>query len=178
MGLESTVIALTHQGVRIYRPGAIDAGMLESIVDWAEPYAPEPSSSSSPDSLPSPGFGIRHYAPRARLILISGLKDEEIVRARKPVQTIDQSLVPAIDQASDGTEIIGVMLPEGWSSSCAQLTYSWGPWRDGDTLARRLFAGLRELDDAGATIILCPVPELPGIGEAIRDRLRKAARPR
>ena len=69
------------------------------------------------------------------------------------------------------------MLPDGWNPSCAQLTYRWGPWRDGETLARRLFAGLRELDDRGATIILCPVPIIPGIGEAIRDRLMKAARP-
>jgi L-threonylcarbamoyladenylate synthase len=35
---------------------------------------------------------------------------------------------------------------------------------------------LRWLDAAGATLILCPVPEAKGIGAAIRDRLNKAAR--
>jgi L-threonylcarbamoyladenylate synthase len=40
----------------------------------------------------------------------------------------------------------------------------------------RLFAGLRELDDAGCTLILCPLPAEAGIGLAIRDRLRKAAK--
>ncbi len=178
VGLESTVIEPTNRGVRIYRPGAIDAELLGSVVDLAERYVPGPSSSLAPESLPSPGVGIRHYAPRAKLVLVSGLIDEEIVRSRKPLELIEQSLAPAIDQAFDGTETIGVMLPDGWNSSCAQLTYAWGPWRDGEILARRLFAGLRELDDAGATLILCPVPELPGIGEAIRDRLLKAARPR
>jgi len=39
-----------------------------------------------------------------------------------------------------------------------------------------LFAGLRELDEAGVDAIVCPVPEMGGIGAAIRDRLRKAAR--
>jgi L-threonylcarbamoyladenylate synthase len=43
-------------------------------------------------------------------------------------------------------------------------------------LARRLFSGLRELDAAGATVILCPLPEERGIGVALRDRLLKAAR--
>ncbi len=38
-------------------------------------------------------------------------------------------------------------------------------------LARRLFAGLRELDEAGVGVIVCPVPEMGGIGAAIRDRL-------
>jgi L-threonylcarbamoyladenylate synthase len=35
---------------------------------------------------------------------------------------------------------------------------------------------LRELDAAGATIILCPMPGNHGLGVAIRDRLLKAAR--
>ena len=56
------------------------------------------------------------------------------------------------------------------------LVFQWGPWGDGEVLARRLFAGLRELDEAGVGVIVCPVPEMGGIGAAIRDRLEKAAR--
>jgi L-threonylcarbamoyladenylate synthase len=41
-------------------------------------------------------------------------------------------------------------------------------------MARALYAGLRALDDAGCTVILCPVPPAEGIGAAIRDRLLKA----
>ena len=177
IGLESTVAELTNQGVRIYRPGAIDAGMLETVVDWAEQYIPGADSPSRPQSQPSPGLDLRHYAPRARLILVDGLRDEEIIRSRKSLEMLEQSLVHAIDLAYDGRETIGVMLPDTWNPSCAQLIYPWGPWRDGETLARRLYSGLHELDDGGATVILCPVPSVPGIGEAIRDRLQKAARP-
>jgi len=39
-----------------------------------------------------------------------------------------------------------------------------------------LFAGLRELDGAGATVIICPLPRDVGLGVALRDRLLKAAR--
>jgi L-threonylcarbamoyladenylate synthase len=71
---------------------------------------------------------------------------------------------------------VGVMLPDGWDASGAAAVYEWGPWGDGEVLARRLFAGLRELDEVGVAVIVCPVPEMGGIGAAIRDRLEKAAR--
>jgi len=35
---------------------------------------------------------------------------------------------------------------------------------------------LRALDAQGCTVVLCPLPPHPGIGVALRDRLRKAAR--
>ena len=45
-------------------------------------------------------------------------------------------------------------------------------------MARTLYAAMRELDAEGCRVILCPQPPSDGIGAAIRDRLRKAARPR
>ena len=74
------------------------------------------------------------------------------------------------------TDNLGLMLPEGWYAPDDAHTYSWGPWDDNDTLARRLFAGMRALDEAGVDIILCPLPPEDGVGLALRDRLRKAAR--
>src|SRR5262249_54986791 len=125
------------------------------------------ATESAPESLPSPGVGIRHYAPRARLVLVSETPGMRSVQA---------AFVAAIDYASNKADKVGVMLPDGWDSSYASKVFQWGPWGDGETLARRLFAGLRELDEAGVGVIVCPVPEMGGIGEAIRDRLRKAAR--
>jgi L-threonylcarbamoyladenylate synthase len=68
------------------------------------------------------------------------------------------------------------MLPDGWNPSCAQLVFPWGSWDNPQILAQRLYSGLRELDDRGATIIVCPLPESYGIAAAIRDRLQKAAK--
>jgi L-threonylcarbamoyladenylate synthase len=68
------------------------------------------------------------------------------------------------------------MLPEDWTISGPTVVFRWGVWEDAEELARRLFAGLRELDEAGVDLIVCPEPEIGGIGDAIRDRLRKAAR--
>ena len=172
VGVESTVVEVTNQGVRVYRPGAIDRHMLETVVDYAELFVPGELSPSSPEGLPSPGVGLRHYAPRARLVLV----EEGRLATARAGQPLELALVQAIDQASDGAETVGVMLPDGWGRSCAERVYRWGPWQEPHMLAQRLFAGLRELDAAGASTIVCPVPAASGIGEAIRDRLHKAAR--
>jgi L-threonylcarbamoyladenylate synthase len=63
-----------------------------------------------------------------------------------------------------------VAAPEGVAA-----VFAWGRWAVPAELARRLYAGLRALDAAGCTAILCPLPASNGIGAAIRDRLRKAA---
>jgi L-threonylcarbamoyladenylate synthase len=68
------------------------------------------------------------------------------------------------------------MLPDDWLTDSRAVLYLWARWSDSATLAQRLFAGLRALDDAGVDLILCPVPTGPGIAEAIRDRLEKAAK--
>lgn len=162
LGLESTVAEPVRDGVIVYRPGGANLAGLSGHIDvgWVRNYEP-PATVGVPESLPSPGVGIRHYAPLARVMLVAGGERE---------------LVDAIDHAFDGQATLGVMLPEHWNSSCAQLPYRWGDWHQPEMLARRLYAGLRELDDRGATVILVPLPESGSMAEAIRDRLRKAAR--
>jgi L-threonylcarbamoyladenylate synthase len=167
VGLESTVAGLysdpdpfLDHGIVIYRPGAITQAMIESVVGTGAVHLYQPApTTAEPESLPSPGVGLRHYAPRARLVLVDS----------------KAGLLEAVAAASANPHI-GVLLPDGWDSGTAQHIFRWGPWRNHQTLAQRLFAGLRALDDAGAEIILCPLPEAGGLADAIRDRLQKAAR--
>ena len=151
VGVESTVLDVAAKIV--YRPGAVSLEMLGPAFTL---YAG--SGAASPESLPSPGVGIRHYAPSARLILVSNQEE--------------------LEHVTDGLEArVGVLLPTGWSARAASEVFDWGPWGDPETLARRVFAGLRALDAAGVSIIVCPLPPAKGIGAALRDRLQKAARP-
>jgi L-threonylcarbamoyladenylate synthase len=110
--------------------------------------------------------GLRHYAPRAKLELV----DVQFAC------DVAYSLSPAIERYDQIGESIGLMLPDGWDASRARHVFPWGPWRNNEVLAQRLFAGLRMLDEAGATVIICPLPEAVGVGVALRDRLQKAAR--
>jgi L-threonylcarbamoyladenylate synthase len=88
----------------------------------------------------------------------------------------ERALLEAAERFGQSDEVLGVMLPDGWEASGASKVFAWGPWGDNEVLARRLFAGLRALDEAGATVILCPLPEGDGVGVALRDRLKKAAK--
>ena len=178
IGVESTVVGiLRHQhydDVILYRAGGITIEMLESVdgICGVLPY--QAAHSETPiESLPSPGVSMRHYAPRAPLILVNHKTQDDRVRANL---TLEDTLVEGIDRATTASSRLGVLLPAGWNPSAAAIVFPWGPWHDADTLARRLYFGLRLLDDQGATTIVCPVPQGQGIAEALRDRLQKAAK--
>jgi len=157
VGVESTVLDVEQ--MLIYRPGAVTAEMIRSVAGDVRMFVGS-SSVAAPESLPSPGVGIRHYAPRARLVLV---ESEDALRAK-------------VVALMDAGEKVGVMLPDGWGAGRQAREFPWGLWDDPASLARRLFAGLRALDEAGVGVIVCPVPAAGGLGDALRDRLAKAAR--
>jgi L-threonylcarbamoyladenylate synthase len=158
VGVESTVLDLGARA--IYRPGAVTAEMISSIIGDAVRVVTREAAEGSgvPEALPSPGMGMRHYAPRARLILVEG----------------QQGLLAEIAR-HNGADV-GVMLPDEWRFGDAAVQFRWGPWGNAEILARLLYFGLRMLDARGVKVIVCPVPEMDGLGEALRDRLEKAAR--
>ena len=161
VGVESTVLDVG--AMVIYRPGAVTGEMIAAVAGDVKVFrAQTVDLSSAPESLPSPGVGLRHYAPRASLVLVDAPTKD--------------ALAQAIERFGRSGELLGVMLPDGWNALNAAQIFEWGTWGDNDTLARRLFAGLRALDEAGVSVILCPLPDDDGIGVALRDRLKKAAR--
>jgi L-threonylcarbamoyladenylate synthase len=160
VGLESTVLDPTQTPMMLYRPGAVTAEQLRAVTG-VEVTAFVVHGDVEPRSLPSPGVGIRHYAPRARLVLVEG--SVEAVRA-------------GVD--AERAAKVGVLLPEGWELKGRAEVERWGRWDDPETLAAGLFAGLRALDDREVEVIVCPLPAAGGIGDALRDRLEKAARVR
>jgi L-threonylcarbamoyladenylate synthase len=165
-GLESTVVDPTLHPPVMYRPGMVTLEQLRAVCGEVCTFSEQSiAPASSPESLPSPGVGIRHYAPRARLVLIEGNTKEQ------------QEQFAKLQEEWKG-ERIGLMLPEGFLPLDEEntLIYRWGRWGSQEQLAQRLFAGLRELDARGVAIILCPLPSEQGVGLALRDRLRKAAR--
>jgi L-threonylcarbamoyladenylate synthase len=163
-GVESTV--LDPGQMMIYRPGAITAEQIEAVAGPVQYYAPGSLPTAPKESLPSPGVGIRHYAPRARLELIE-----------VPLEALPGRIAEAF--ACHGSERIGLMLPtelDTMSIAPDVVVYSWGRWNSPQELARNLYAGLRALDATGCTLILCPLPNAGGVGAAMRDRLLKASR--
>lgn len=169
-GVESTVLEVRDDGCTIFRPGVITLDQIRAVV-YGEVTQLNVDAEPKPDAehgAVAPGLGIRHYAPRARLVLVEG--------EGPALQVVLAATSRGLEESGD---TVGLLLPEGFPPGAANARiFHWGNWDDLDQLARRLFAGLRWLDDQGATVIVCPMPPEHGIGAALRDRLRKAARPR
>lgn len=159
VGVESTVIDVTLAPPVIYRPGGITREMIETVIGPVT-IAQRPLTDAPVESLESPGLGIRHYAPRAKLVLVHG-RDE----FRAAVANLTGKR-------------LGVMVPDGWDGHELQAAakFAWGAIEELDQLAHNLYDGLRTLDEANVEIIICPVPRTDGVGLAILDRLTKAAK--
>lgn len=159
IGVESTVV---DPAARVlYRQGGISRQQIEAVLGATITVYKPGAQATIPESLPSPGVGIRHYAPAAKVILVHSRADLE----------------RHLEHADPATT--SVLLPQDWSiGSWPGTVFPWEPWIDPAGLARTLYNGLRTLDRAGILTILCPLPPASDqpLVEAIRDRLMKAAR--
>jgi L-threonylcarbamoyladenylate synthase len=152
MGLESTIVACLDQPM-LLRPGALPRAEIEAIVPLTEPPPGIAPSSDDEEAVLAPGQLASHYAPRARL--------------RLDAESVD---------AGEALLAFGPEPAKGAEHARAALNLS----TNGDLIeaAANLFSHLRALDAAGAaTIAVMPVPH-EGLGEAINDRLQRAAAPR
>ena len=160
VGVESTVIDPTQDHPVIYRPGGITREQIEAVIGPVH-IAEHAISDEPPESLESPGLGIRHYAPKSKVVLVES--EDELSEVAMTILQHGQRL--------------GLMLPSDWLQGMQSeaVVFDWGNWDDLETLTQRLYAGLRWLDDQQVEVTLCPLPAPEGLGLAIRDRLRKAA---
>lgn len=179
-GLESTVVDASVEPCLIYRPGAVTIEQLRGVWPTTEVYVDRQAlASPEPQALPSPGLSLRHYAPHARLVLVEEQGSPSPFEARAALRAaMDAAYEVALAGAGARETSVGLMQPldAEFASQGGALTYPWAHWEDLPMLAHRLFAGLRSLDERGVAVIVCPVPAADGLGAAIRDRLRKAAR--
>jgi L-threonylcarbamoyladenylate synthase len=162
LGVESTVLDCCQSPMVIYRPGAVTAEQIRAVGGPVGLFESGELEETPREAMPSPGVGIRHYAPRARLVLVDA-----------PLGELEARLEELVLLLAD--ERVGVMLPAEIAAPAWTTVFAWGRWDAPEELARKLYAGLRMLDERGCTVILCPLPPAEGIGAAIRDRLMKAA---
>jgi L-threonylcarbamoyladenylate synthase len=165
-GVESTVVDVRESSCVVYRPGVIALEQLREVCRCPVWIREGKTAEETAEAAAAPGMGVRHYAPRARVILVEG--EGEAQKA---------SLGATVRRCEEAGETVGVMLPDVFQAAVIgrqARVFRWGRWGDAEELAQRLYAGLRWLDGAGVTVIVCPLPADGGLGTALRDRLRKA----
>jgi L-threonylcarbamoyladenylate synthase len=162
VGVESTVLDLARGVPTILRPGAVTREMLLEVLPRVDTR--EGAVADAAGAMASPGLLEKHYSPRARLTLYEG--DAAAVAARIAEDARAQILrgrsvgiIAADEDPFDGAYVVRL-----------------GAAQDVAAVASRLYAALRELDEAGVDVILARgFPALSGLGVAIADRLRRAS---
>nr|WP_248291166.1 L-threonylcarbamoyladenylate synthase [Neoroseomonas marina] len=152
VGVESTVLHLASGGAALLRPGGVTAEEIEAVIGPIARPLPVAAAEAT-RTLRSPGMMLSHYAPSL------------------PVR-----LEAASVAANEALLAFGPALPG------AGAVFQLSEGRDLREAAAGLFAGLRWLDAEGQRrglrrIAVMPVPP-EGLGEAINDRLGRAAAPR
>lgn len=164
IGLESTIIDLTVSPPQILRPGYVTQEMLTEVLGEVDTDAAilRPDSGQAPRA---PGMKYRHYAPRGELVIVQG--SPEAVAAYINKVSDEERL------QGEKTGVIGTS--EFLDKYRADVVKCVGSRRDEESIARHLFSVLREFDEEGVTRIYSESFESSGLGQAIMNRLLRAA---
>ena len=164
IGLESTIVDLTGEIPVLLRPGYITVEQLREVLGQVD-VDKTILDGDCKERPKAPGMKYRHYAPKGDLTIVDGKAKEVIERinelAREAEGEDKKVCVIATDEYADRYD--------------AGIVKSIGSRNDEDIIARRLYTILRECDDENVDIIYSESFDSAGIGQAIMNRLLKAA---
>lgn len=153
-GVESTVITLATETPTILRPGAVTKEMLEAVIGEVNVAKAVLEGMKNDEVAASPGMKYKHYAPKAKIMLVQANKKEyeAFVNAKKGCFALcfeeDQVTIPKV---------------------------TFGRENDDLSQAKELFDALRQLDEMGAKKVYARIPHTTGVGMAVYNRLIRAA---
>ncbi len=170
IGVESTVLDLSTDIPTLLRPGGVSLEMLRTLLPTVQHFTSPRASSleqNIADAHKSPGQMLVHYAPTVPTYLFDG-----------SLSQIHTAMLTTIQQHLAQGQHVGVLIADedlsALQNSGAKL-YTLGSLTQPEQIAAHLFAGLRALEEANVTLILCRTFAEQGIGLAIQDRLLKAS---
>lgn len=150
VGVESTIVACLGEPV-LLRPGGVSRAQIEKVL--GKPLSSRELDHHGGETPLAPGMLASHYAPRAMVRLDA------------------RDVAPG-----EALLAFGSTQPAGAEHAVA--TFNLSPSGDLVEAAANLFSHLRALDRTGAQrVAVMPIPH-EGLGEAINDRLARAAAPR
>jgi len=163
LGLESTVVQVRGSVIYILRPGTITRQMLaeETGAQVQSSVWRNAADHAEQKGAPlSPGMKYKHYAPRAGVIVYEGKAVHEIAQ----------------DAESNPSNIAVIAFRDTLSAVPAHVPhFTLGERGQADMAAKKLYAYLREIDDLGLAQVLVEGITPTGLGEAVMNRLYKAA---
>jgi len=162
VGIESTVLDISVAPPRLLRPGMIHDESLLAVTGSLDA-----GSSAASGTLRSPGLLRKHYAPKARLMVLSWRDDRDF-------STKLAELRSNCEAALNGTFVIThTQIPLG-PAVTGLGNVSVIP-HDAEAFARALYSELHRCDEAGAELIIVEAVPRTTEWRAIEDRLQRAA---
>lgn len=165
IGIESTIVDVTMDKPVILRPGYITKDMLEQIVGPVE-IDPAIMGKMDPSIAPkAPGMKYKHYAPKGQLTIVEG-----------PTEAVVDQINDLVEEKLKAGYTVGVIATtETKDQYKTGVVRTIGSRSDEVTIARGLYSVLREFDDLGADYIYTESFRETHLGQAIMNRLLKAA---
>ncbi len=150
VGIESTIVDLSSDPPRVLRPGPITERDLQRVLG-------RPLAKTVDAHVRSPGRKPSHYAPRARVVLASSDDVGQHVEAWR--------------ERGQRVGVLAPHRPEGLPDDVTWLHFTGGVRKQAHALYRRL----READHLGLQVLVTVMPPDLEVGQALCDRLRRAA---
>ncbi|WP_243525277.1 L-threonylcarbamoyladenylate synthase [Bacillus pseudomycoides] len=158
VGVESTVVDCTSEVPTILRPGGITKEQLEEVIGTV---SLDPALKDEKEKPKAPGMKYTHYAPKAPLSIVEGSRD------------FIQQLV---DKKKEEGYTVGVLTTEEYQHVYeADVVLSCGVRSNLASVATKLYDVLRTFDASKVDVIFSESFPNEGIGNAIMNRLTKAA---
>ncbi len=159
VGVESTVITLAAEIPRVLRPGGITVEQLRGVLGRVDVDDAVLNKLDDNAKAASPGMKYKHYAPKARVILL---------------KCTDSEYIDYVNKNADNS--VAALCCDEDIPYLKTVYFSLGKRRDYETQAHRLFDELRRIDDApGIKTVYSRLPKTEGVGMAVYNRLIRAA---
>lgn len=159
VGLESTVITLATEKPRLLRPGGVTVEEIESVIGEIDIDDAVLNKLADNKKAASPGMKYKHYAPKAKVILLKGS---------------DRAYIDFVNRNSDAHT--AALCYDSDAEKLSVSTFPLGNKNDCLSQAHTLFDSLRKIDEHPEIKLVyarCPDPE--GVGLAVYNRLIRAA---
>jgi L-threonylcarbamoyladenylate synthase len=160
VGLESTVISLEKDKIKLLRPGYITLDDLLAITPNVEISSSVLEALSTDEKPESPGMKYKHYAPNAPITMVSG-EDHDVISF-------------FLQKQKEGCGILCFDEDLLFLDQQSEKVISLGSKDDVETQANRLFSALRFFDKTDVSQIYARETTADSLGLAVTNRLLRA----
>jgi L-threonylcarbamoyladenylate synthase len=172
IGIESTIVDFTGDVISILRPGFITKEMIEEVVEQEVQIDPAVNGVSADSRPKAPGMKYRHYAPKAELAIVEGHSHKAVV----------EYMVTLCQKALEEGKRCGIMVTEEHFGAFREfeerkefVLKNLGHEDDEASVARALYRVLRDFDEEQVDVIYSEGFVQDGVGQAVMNRLIRAA---